>query len=80
MAKLIRCAKAIGNKWWALCLQFCESKRLGTPSKQLRVGEDVDLERFVKANAASKQGIIRRQADKIFGHGTSLKENEHEQS
>jgi hypothetical protein len=60
------------------------SKRLGTPSKQLRVGEEVDLEGFVKANIASKQEIIRRgRPTKYLGresHGTSLKENLHEQS
>jgi carbonic anhydrase len=67
MAKLIRCAKAISNKWWASCLQFCESKRLGTPSKHLRVGKEVDLERwFVKPTAASKQKNIRRGRQNIW--------------
>jgi hypothetical protein len=48
------------------------------------VGKEVDLEKFVKPTAASKQEIVRWGRPTKYlereGHGTSLKENEHEQS
>jgi len=49
------------------------------------VGKEVDLERlFVKPTAASKQEIIRQDRPTKYlereSRGTSLKENEHEQS
>jgi hypothetical protein len=49
------------------------------------VGKEVDLERwFVKPTATSKQEIIRPGRPTKYlereSHGTSLKENEHEQS
>jgi hypothetical protein len=63
---------------------FCESKRLGAPSKHLRVGKEVGLETFVKPTAASKQEIILPGRPTKYlereSHGTSLKDNEHEHS
>ena len=48
------------------------------------MGKEVDLETFVKPTAASKQEIIRLDRPtkclKRESHGTSLKDNEHEQS
>ena len=48
------------------------------------MGKEVDLETFVKPTAASKQEIIRLGRPTKYlereSHGTSLKDNEHEQS
>ncbi len=48
------------------------------------MGKEVDLETFVKPTAASKQEIIRLGRPTEYlereSHGTSLEDNEHEQS
>jgi len=46
------------------------------------VGKEIDVEKYVKPTAVSKQEIIRRGRSTKYkeSHETSLKENEHEQS